>query len=146
MKKLLTLILLLSLSTLSQAKNIDISKSKGTEQNILISLTPSVAQKDVDSEITLKAEFSVELDSKHVKKFDVKLRNLSTKKKKTIKGKVAYISNDKTVTFKPNEALEVGYYEVEFKSLKTIKANKDKKIKKIKYRFLLVPSLPRCNA
>ena len=135
MKNLLSIILLLTLSTLAFTKTIDLTKSKGTNQTTIVSLTPSLSQIDVDKDITIKAVFNIELDSKHVKKLDIKLKNLSTKKKKIIKGKVSYIPNEKTVSFKPNEALEVGYYEVEFKSLKTLKTKKHIKIKEIKYRF-----------
>ena len=134
MKKLLTGILLLSLSTLMLAEDIDMNKSKGTEQSVIVSLTPPVAQMDVDQNVIIKVVFDVDLDAKHVKKNDIKLKKISDKKKK-IKGEVDYLINEKTVTFTASELIEDGFYEVEFKSLKTIKENKHTKIKEIKYRF-----------
>lgn len=134
MKKLLTGILLLSLSTLMLAEDIDMNKSKGTEQSVIVSLTPPVAQMYVDKNVIIKVVFDVDLEDKHVKKNDIKLKKISDKKKK-IKGEVDYLINEKAVTFTPIEFLKEGFYEIEFKSLKTTKENKHTKIKEIKYRF-----------
>ena len=136
MKKLLMGIVLLLLTTLAIAKDIDINKSKGTEQSVIVSLIPSVADMDVNQNVTIKAVFEVELDTNHIKKNNIKLKKLSDKKKK-IKGEIAYLSGEKAVTFKPEQDLEAGVYEVEIKSLKAIKEEKHKKIKEIKYRFYI---------
>ena len=135
MKKLLTGILLLLLSADALAKDIDMTKSKGTDQNVIVSLTPSVADMDVDKDVILKAVFNVDLDEKHVKKNDIKLKYITQTKESIIDGEVEYIADEKTVTFSPSKLLEDGFYEIEFKSLKTFKEEKDTQIKEIKYRF-----------
>lgn len=135
MKKLLTWILLLLLSAYALAKDIDMNKSKGTEQNVIVSLTPSVANVDVDKDVILKAVFNVDFDANHVKKNDIKLKYITQTKESIIDGNVEYIADEQAVTFTPNKLLEDGFYEIEFKSLKTTKANKNILIKEIKYRF-----------
>jgi len=67
----------------------------------------------------IEVTFDIALDAKYVKKNDITLEKLSEKKKKKIKGEVAYLSEEKAVTFKPNMPLEVGYYEIKIKSLST---------------------------
>lgn len=134
-KKLLTGMLLASLTTLAIAKDIDITLSKGTEQSVIVALTPSPANMDADQDVVLKAVFDVELDAKHVQKNNVKIKYITQKKESMIDGEVAYDASENAVTFKPSTLLTYGYYEVEFKSLKTIKANKSQQIKEIKYRF-----------
>ena len=134
--------LLVVFSTLLSAKVIDLEKSKGINQDLIISLNPYKAQKDVSQDTDIKVKFDIELDEVHVKKHDVKLKLIRDKKDSNIKGTVTYITEEKAVLFKPNRALENGYYEVEFKSLKALKkekrhktSEKKKKIYNIKYRF-----------
>ena len=117
------------------AKDIDIIKAKGTEQSVISSLTPPPVNMDVDQDVVLKAVFDVELDAKHVQKNNVKLKYITQTKESIIDGEVAYNANENAVTFKPSALLIYGYYEVEFKSLKAIKAEKSQQIKEIKYRF-----------
>ncbi len=147
MQKLLVAIVLLSLFTLLNAKNkvIDIHKSKGTKQDMIVSLYPSPAQIDVNRSTTIKAMFNIPLDIKHIKKNGIKLTKLSHKKR-DIKGKVSYLTNENAMIFKPLHPLEIGYYEVEIKAPKQSKNKKEKhkkhhskhkKIKKIKYRFYI---------
>jgi len=124
MKKLFTAILLASLTTLAMAKDIDIIKAKGTEQSVISSLTPLPANMDVDQDVVLKAVFDVELDAKHVQKNNVKLKKITESQEFMIDGEVAYDANENAVTFNPSALLTYGYYEVEFKSLKAIKAKK----------------------
>ncbi len=151
MKKLLTGILLASLATLAIATEMNINKAKGTEQSVILSLTPTPANIDVDQDVILTAVFNVELDAKHVKKNDVKLTHIcdnkkykhnkkhkhdkECKKNKHIKGTIEFIETENTITFTPVQVLEEGYYEVKFKSLKAVKSKKEKHIKEIKYRF-----------
>ena len=145
MKKLLIVltVLLLSLQTvaLAKTKEIDITKAKGTNQDIILSLIPSPAQRDVDANMTLKALFDTQLDTKQIKKHTIELKRLSDKKRK-IKGDTAYIAEEKALTFKPQALLEAGYYEVKYHGLKAAseasrgsKGKKREKIKEIKYRF-----------
>ncbi len=125
---------MISLTTIMIAKEIDIDKSKGTDQERIVSLYPEPAKKDIAQDITIKVLFDVELDAKHIKKNDITLEKISDKKKK-VKGETILSTDAKTVTFKPEVPLEVGYYEIKIKSLKPIKEEKKKKIKEIKYRF-----------
>jgi len=117
------------------AKDIDIIKAKGTEQSVISSLTPPPVNMDVDQDVVLKAVFDVELDAKHVQKNNVKLKKITESQDFMIDGEVAYDANENAVTFKPSALLTYGYYEVEFNSLKAIKAEKSEQIKEIKYRF-----------
>lgn len=141
MKKLLVLILLLSYGALSYAKEIDIHKSKGTDQTEIVSLSPLPAQTNVSQNTIIEAVFNVSLDFKHLKMNDIKLKYITQKKESVIDGNVEYNSMEKAVTFKPNQELEEGCYEVEFKSLKFIDKNQDEQIKEIKYRFKVVNGL-----
>ena len=139
MKKIFVWTMLLLITTLSVAKEIDLEKSKGTGQEIIVSLTPTPASNTVSKDIIIKAMFNVELDEKHIKRHNVKLKRLSGKKK-FIRGKVSYLPDEKTIIFTPKKPLKKGYYKIVFKKLKTTKEYKHnnykkRKIKKIKYRF-----------
>ncbi|CAA6816674.1 MAG: Unknown protein [uncultured Sulfurovum sp.] len=134
MKKLFVLTIVLLLTTLSVAKEIDLEKSKGTNQEVISLLSPIPGSLTVDENVTFKVIFDIALDTKHVKKNDIKLTNISDTHK-NIEGTVAYVANENAVTFKSNEPLVEGYYQIEFKSLKATKVNKDQGIKEIKYRF-----------
>ncbi len=145
MKKIFVLTMLLLVTTLSIAKEIDIDKSKGIGQEEIVSLTPAPATNTVAKDVIIKAVFNVELDEKHINKHNIKLKRLSGKKKK-IKGIVSYLSDEKTIVFTPKKSLKEGYYNISFKDLKTVKDkehddnhhtnhHKKRKIKKIKYCF-----------
>ena len=54
--------LLASLTTLAMAKELDITKAKGTDQSVISSLTPPTANMDVDQDVVLKVVFDVELE------------------------------------------------------------------------------------
>jgi len=133
-KKLLLTTLLIGVTTLTMAKEIDLTESKGIDQEMIVSFNPTPASLTVDKNITFKIIFNVDLDEKHVKKNDIQLQNISDNPK-NIEGNVAYIADEKAVTFKAEQPLAEGYYEIAFKSLKATKANKDEQIKEIKYRF-----------
>ena len=135
MKKLAFIILMGSLVTSAFAKGIDITQSKGTEQSVIVSLTPKPAFMDTDRNVTLEAVFNVLLDETSVQKNNIKLKKITENKESTVNGEVAYDAAKNAVTFKPSTLLTHGYYEVEFKSLKATKADKDQQIKEIKYRF-----------
>jgi len=150
MKKLFVLIILLFFSTLSIAKEIDLEKSKGIEQEVIVSLTPIPASRTVAKDVIIKAVFNVELDEKHLKRHNVKLKRISGKKK-WIRGKVSYLADEKTIIFTPKKPLKEGYYKIVFKGLKTLKEHrhnhhKKKKIKKIKYRFYVPKIVPDTKA
>ncbi|MBD3790521.1 MAG: DUF5011 domain-containing protein [Campylobacterales bacterium] len=137
MKRLiLTLALLLPFALF--AANDDITTSKGTNQDVIVSLIPAVAQDDVSRNTVLEAVFSVPLDPAHVKKNDIKLRCISCKKKSAIEGSVSYVEEENKVVFSPDRLLDPGMYEIEYKSLKPIKDQKDIHIEEIKYRFLVL--------
>ena len=116
------------------AREIDLEKSKGIDQEVIASIYPQPMDREVAEDAIIKIIFDVALDSKHIKKNDIKLTDLSDVRKK-IEGEIIYLSDEQAVTFKPKQVLEVGYYEIEIKSLKPIKEEKDKKIKEIKYHF-----------
>ena len=149
----LTLLFMVLPLGLSASSNDDLSKSKGTDQDVIVSLAPSPAQTDVSRHAKIEAVFAVPLEASLVKKHDVKLTLLSTKnhdgkptflftkKHKHIKGKISYDDAEHKVTFAPNKPLEPGMYEVEIKSIKADKAHKREKIKEIKYRFIVVKEL-----
>jgi len=130
-----TLIILTILTISTQAKELDIAVSKGTEQNVISSLAPTPASYDADQNMALQAVFSIPLDETSVQKNNIQLKKITQSQPFMIEGVVAYDANKNAVTFKPNTLLSSGYYEVEFKSLKATKANKDQHIKEIKYRF-----------
>lgn len=134
MKKLLIGILL-TFTTLALAREIDINKAKGTEQSVILLLTPIPANMDVDQDVMLTAKFDVELDAKHVQKNNLKLKYITQTKESMIDGEIVYDVHENAVTFKPHTLLADGYYEVAFKSLKATKSNKSQQIKEIKYRF-----------
>jgi len=131
-------IVLLSFTTLIMAKDIDINKAKGINQDVIVSLTPAPAQTDVSQDVTIKAVFDVDLDAQSVKKNDIKLKHITQTKESIIDGSVGYLAEEKAVTFKSKQELEEGYYEIEFKSLKATKEEKDKQFKEIKYRFAVI--------
>jgi len=142
MKRLLLVLTLLIIPFSLFASNNDITKSKGTDQDVIVQLTPSPEQTDVSRYTKIEAVFNIVLDSKHVKKHDVKLKCLSCEKKKEkVKGTVSYVEGDKKVQFVPDAPLIPGMYEVEFKSLKAHKDHKNTKIKEIKYRFIVIEEL-----
>ncbi len=120
------------------ASNTDISTSQGTTQDVIVHLSPTVAQEDVLRDIKIEVTFSVLLDISAIKEHDVKLRHLSSKTNDSIKGSISYTQIDKKFTFTPHVSLEPGLYEVEIKSLK---AQKGIKIKEIKYRFVVIDEI-----
>lgn len=135
----------------------DLSTSKGTDQPTILKLTPEPGS-TVSTDTAIGAQFSVELDAKHLNRNSVKLRCLSCKKKRKVRGNVTYIKSQKKVVFIPQRSLEPGIYEIEYKNLKTknrhcrvkrkghhdddIDAGDDRKstnIRRIKYRFEVIP-------
>ncbi len=129
------LIILTILTIGTQANEVDMTVSKGTEQSVISLLAPAPANMNVDQDVVLKAVFSVPLDVTSVQKNNVKLKKITQSQESMIDGEVAYDANENAVTFRPSTLLTDGYYEVEFKSLKATKANKEQQIKEIKYRF-----------
>jgi len=115
-----------------------LSKSKGTEQDVIIALVPVPGQENVSKETKIEVTFSVPLDISAIKEHDVKLTNLSSKTNDHIVGTISYSETDMKLTFTPKDQLEPGMYEIEIKSLKADKAYKAVKIKEIKYRFIVV--------
>jgi hypothetical protein len=132
---------LLSVLTLTNsAVAADLTKSKGIDQDIVVQLVPEPAS-IVSIDTAIYAQFGVDLDSKHIKKNDVKLRCLSCRKQGVIKGTVSYSVEDQSVIFTPQNTLQAGIYEIEYKSLKTTKEDKKVKINNIKYLFETIPTI-----
>ena len=114
-------------------------ETKGTDQTVLEKLAPSPSQDDVSKYTKIQILFNVPLDSGQIKKHDIKLTYLTSQTNDHIDGAIAY--SDNLLTFSPDAPLEPGVYEVEIKSLKAVKDNKDTQIKEIKYRFTVVKEI-----
>jgi hypothetical protein len=135
MKFFLTLFLFISGFFCLHAADIDMSASKGTDQPVIVQLSPSPAQMDVWGDAKIEAGFTVPLDVSAIQKHNVKLTHLSSKTNDHIAGSIDYNMHDNKLYFTPNAALPYGVYEVEIKSLKADKDHKATLIKEIKYRF-----------
>ena len=82
MKKIFIIIIsLITLLTLSIAKEIDITKAKGTQQDVISSLYPTPASPEVDANTTIKAVFNEALNPVSTL-HSITLKLLSGKKKK----------------------------------------------------------------
>lgn len=128
-------VLLILISVLSlYASDIDISQSKGTEQEVIASLSPSKAQVDVWNNAKIEIGFDAPLDTTSIQKHNVKLVHLTSKTNEHISGELVYNPADDQVVFTPASTLKEGVYEVEIKSLKTVK-EAGTHIDAIKYRF-----------
>ncbi|MFT7880365.1 MAG: RHS repeat-associated core domain-containing protein [Sulfurimonas sp.] len=116
----------------------DLTRSKGTDQSVIVSMQPEPAS-TVTPDTPIHIEFNVDLDAKHVNDSDVNLRCISCKRKKRLLGRVTYDQVEKRVTFIPNKVLKPGIYEIAYHGLKPDRSNQKTKIKEIKYRFEVVP-------
>ncbi|MGB6018060.1 MAG: Ig-like domain-containing protein [Sulfurimonadaceae bacterium] len=135
MKHLLILLLLVTGSISLYGSSDDLTTSKGTDQEVIVLLSPSVAQTDVWNNAKIEVSFSVPLDASSVQKNNIKLTHLSSKTNNHMDGIIEYDKFDNKLTFTPNAPLLQGVYEVEIKSLKAEKAYKTTQINEIKYRF-----------
>lgn len=134
MKKIFFYIFCVLLLTHLQAKEVDLSISKGTDQEVIELLTPAPAQTDVGRNVSIKAKFNTALDPKHVKKNDIWLKRIDPDVRE-IDASIHYDQNSQSIILQPQELLEEGIYEVTYQSLKAIKSQKEQQIKEIKYRF-----------
>ncbi len=107
MQKLLTTILLLCLSTIMVAKEIDITKSKGTNQEVITSLSPEPMDDTVKRGANIKITFDKKLKAKHLKK-SIKLKYLGCQQEKESKLKQRRDKNLKRCNgkFKNNKNLK----------------------------------------
>jgi len=137
MRHTLALLLLVAGITCSHASDIDLSTSKGTDQAVIVQLTPSPAQIDVWNNAKIEVTFNAPIDASSVQKNNIKLVHLSSKNNDHIDGAISYDKYDNKVVFVPSDLLPVGAYEVEIKSLKPSKDYKSEQIKEIKYRFYI---------
>ncbi|MGB5965504.1 MAG: Ig-like domain-containing protein, partial [Sulfurimonadaceae bacterium] len=135
MKHLLILLLLVTGSISLYGSSDDLTTSKGTDQEVIVLLSPSVAQTDVWNNAKIEVSFSVPLDASSVQKNNIKLTHLSSKTNDHMAGTIEYDKFDNKVIFTPSALLSEGIYEVEIKSLKADKAYKTIQINEIKYRF-----------
>ncbi|MEA3419042.1 MAG: hypothetical protein U9Q90_06540 [Campylobacterota bacterium] len=134
MKKLFFYIFCVLLLTHLQAKEVDLSTSKGIDQEVIELLAPTPAQTDVERSVSIKAKFNVMLDPKHIKKNDIWLKRIEPDMRH-IDASIHYDQTSQTITLQPKELLDEGVYEVTYQSIKTIKSQKGQQIKEIKYRF-----------
>jgi hypothetical protein len=135
MKHFLVLLLFITGSISLYGSSDDLSISKGTDQDVIVQLSPTIAQIDVWNNAKIEVSFSVPLDALSVQKNNIKLVYLSSKTNDHIDGTIEYDKYDNKVLYTPNALLEEGVYEVEIKSLKADKDYKSTQIKEIKYRF-----------
>ncbi len=147
MKKITGLLLFLVAGMLF-AETIDVTKSEGTDQSIIASLTPAPASPEADANITIEAVFNEALNPISTM-HSVTLKRLTGKKKrwgmfgfgisrskhKTIQGSVTYDRNENTLRFTPDQLLEVGFYEVSIRHLMKMKPGMGMRIRPIVYRF-----------
>ena len=145
MKKIISLLLFVFTGIL-MADQIDIAVSEGTDQRVVETLIPQPAEVEADANVTIKAIFSKALNPMTVRR-SVMLKKLNKEKQKSffgffkgkrderVSGKVSYDANSYTVSFKPDNPLEVGFYEVSFRHLMTRNPGRDMRIKPITYRF-----------
>ena len=135
MKHFMVLLLLVTSALSLYGSNDDLTRYKGTDQEVILQLSPTVAQTDVWNNAKIEVSFSVPLDASSVQKNNIKLVHLSSKTNDHIDGTIAYDKYDNKVVFTPSALLPLGDYEIEIKSLKADKAYKTTQIKEIKYRF-----------
>jgi len=135
MKHFLVLLLFITGSISLYGSSDDLSISKGTDQDVIVQLSPTVAQTDVWNNAKIEVSFNVPIDASSVQKNNIKLVHLSSKTNDQIDGTIAYDKYDNKVVFTPSALLSVGTYEVEIKSLKPTKEHQTEQIKEIKYRF-----------
>ena len=147
MKKITGLLLFLVAGMLFAA-TIDVTKSEGTDQSIITSLTPAPASPEADANTTIKAVFNEALNPISTM-HSVILKRLTGKKKKwgmfgfgisrskhkIIQGSITYDQNENTLRFTPDQPLEVGYYEVSIRHLMKMKPGMRMRIRPIVYRF-----------
>jgi hypothetical protein len=145
MKKIISLLLFVFTGIL-MADQIDIAVSEGTDQRVVETLIPQPAEVEADANVTIKAIFSKALNPMTVRR-SITLKKLNKEKQKSffgffkgkrderVSGKVSYDANSYTVSFKPDNPLEVGFYEVSFRHLMTRNPGRDMRIKPITYRF-----------
>lgn len=147
MKKIL-LGLLLFFAGVLLGETIDISKSTGTDQPTIASLIPAPASPEVDANVTIEAVFNEALNPFSTRQ-SVRLKKLKAKKKKgwfdfgfgrggcvrPVPGKIDYNVATHTLSFKPRNPLEPGFYEVSIRHLITLRPGRHMRIKPIVYRF-----------
>ncbi|WP_345992162.1 hypothetical protein [Sulfurimonas sp. HSL-1716] len=111
------------------------AKSKGIDQESILSLYPVPSQVDVPQNAVIKVQFKIPLDPSSVQKHNVKLVDLSSHHHEHIRGNIAYDKDQYLLTYTPSKLLQPGFYEVEIKSLKAAKTHKQRHIHEIKYHF-----------
>ena len=134
-------IALFLLGSLLANASTDITTAKGTDQPVIAQLTPQPGS-SVSVDTAIEAQFNIDLDPTSVQKNNVKLRCLSCDNQGVIQGDASYVAGDRRVVFSHPDPLNEGIYEVEYKSLKSTKANKAIKIGEIKYRFEVTAFIP----
>ncbi len=113
------------------ANNIDIGVTKNIDNPSIVTMTPRPIE-DVLPNTKIEIVFNQALDSKHIKKNDIKVQSLSNPSEK-IEGEIEYDETSMKLSFVPSKELEEGIYEVSYQSLK-LEANNEP-LEEIKYRF-----------
>lgn len=137
---LIVMIMVFSLPLVLMSSQDNLSKSKGTDQNVIVQLVPFPAQEDVSRTAKIEATFAVPLDISAIQEHNIKLTCLSSKTHEHMAGTITS-QTEKKLIFTPKASLKPGLYEVEIKSLKAEKAYKDTNINEIKYRFVVIKEL-----
>ena len=137
---LIVMIMVFSLPLVLMSSQDNLSKSKGTDQNVIVQLVPFPAQEDVSRTAKIEATFAVPLDISAIQEHNIKLTCLSSKTHEHMAGTITS-QTEKKLIFTPKASLKPGLYEVEIKSLKADKAHKNTKINEIKYRFVVTKEL-----
>jgi hypothetical protein len=141
MKYFLSILTLLFIPFSLFAINDDLSISKFTDQETIVSLSPAPAQTDVYPDTNVDVVFSVGLDEEHVKPNSVRLRHIDGNKIDT-EGTISYIPEEKRLHLTPKSFLKPGVYEVDVKDIKAAKELKHNEIKNTTYRFKVADVTP----
>jgi surface protein len=119
MKKLLVLLMLVGLTTVTMAKEVHISKTRGVDQTQVVALTPAPGESGVSPDVVVKLVFDEEIDARFVNRFNVMLKKVSPRERKRfVRGSVAYIEGENAVTFTPKNPLSEGVYSLYVRGLK----------------------------
>jgi len=124
MKKLLAMLMVVALTTVLAAKEVNLTKTKGVNQEAITALYPAPDESGVSQDVVIKLSFDGEIDARFVNRFNVQLKKISPRAKKHhkrfVKGMVKYIDSENAVTFTPKNPLDEGIYQVIIRGLKVV--------------------------
>jgi len=149
MKKI-TILLVLSAGVLF-ADQIDVTVSEGTDQSVIVSLSPKPASPEADADTNVKLCFNEPLAPMRMPQA-VRLKRLTNNSQNSgwfgtflgmghqntderIRGNVVYDTQNNCLIFDPDNNLSVGFYEVETKPLMLQTMPPKNYVSTIRYRF-----------